>query len=215
MHKLDGGRYTPRKQREIGGKAVGSTESPSDDEETWPCDQCKNTFSQHTDKLLTCEYCHQHRCVKCLGISAAVYKGINGRPDLPWFCSSCLGKSLNVLRETKSREDRCSEFMAKFEKKMDERLKKIEQNVSEIKNNVGSMRDEIIREVHVALADRPESSVSAGVVISEPVSLADQSESEVQKAADEIQSRLDRKKQYRAIQCERTRKQLERGDHKA
>jgi len=59
-------------------------------------------------------------------MTKTVYKAISGRPDLTWFCSACMQKSLNVIRETKTIEVRCSDFLAEFEKKMGLRLDKIE-----------------------------------------------------------------------------------------
>jgi hypothetical protein len=46
---------------------------------------------------------------------AACYKGLSGREDRPWFCNNCLSKTLNCIREVKSIEERCNEFMKKFE----------------------------------------------------------------------------------------------------
>ena len=46
---------------------------------------------------------------------AACYKGLSGREDFPWFCNNCLSKTLNCIREVKCIEERCNEFMKKFE----------------------------------------------------------------------------------------------------
>jgi hypothetical protein len=43
-------------------------------------------------------------------MTQSVYKGIRGRPDLPWLCSSCIVKSLESLKQTKSIEDRCADY---------------------------------------------------------------------------------------------------------
>jgi len=114
---------------------------PPSNEETWSCDTCELKFADENDKLLSCEYCGHHRCVSCLGMTKTVYKAISGRPDLPWFCSSCMQKSLNVIRETKSIETRCSDFLAEFEKKMGQRLDKIEGEISNVKEDIAFMKD--------------------------------------------------------------------------
>jgi uncharacterized protein YfbU (UPF0304 family) len=53
---------------------------------------------------------------------AACYKGLSGREDFPWFCNNCLSKTLNCIREVKSIEERCNEFMKKFEEQVNSRI---------------------------------------------------------------------------------------------
>ena len=65
--------------------------SPGD---KWECDTCKKHFVNKDDQLLSCEYCGSFRCIQCLGINKTAYRGISGRPDLPWFCSNCVVESL-------------------------------------------------------------------------------------------------------------------------
>ena len=67
--------------------------------EAWTCD---TVFQSDQSKLLECEYCKTHRCIKCLNMPAACYKGLSGREDCPWLCNNCLSKTLNCIREVKS-----------------------------------------------------------------------------------------------------------------
>ena len=170
-----------------------STEkSPTTKENAWACDLCSSSLNNESDKLLTCEYCSNHRCLKCLGMSNEVFKAINGRQDLPWFCSSCIGKSLNVLRETKSIEDRCSDFLSEFEKKVEEKMKTIEIDVKHIKESMSAMKEEIINAVKdQSVPDRPP-------IQNESTSISDQATTNVntgdnEQILDSIQDRMNRK----------------------
>ena len=69
-------------------------------------------------------------------MTQSVYKEISGRPDLPWFCSNCIVKSLESLKQTKSIEDRCADYMADFERKVNERMSKLELEVHDVKSTV-------------------------------------------------------------------------------
>ncbi|KAH3747309.1 hypothetical protein DPMN_181734 [Dreissena polymorpha] len=111
------------------------------------CDQCDNLFSEESDKLLTCDYCSKHRCLKCLNVTTAVYKAIHGRALMPWFCHLCVKKSLNVTRENKTIEDRCSDFLSEFEQKMNNRMKKLENDMVDIKHGIDNMKEDIIKDV--------------------------------------------------------------------
>ena len=76
----------------------------------------KLSFSQtKVSSYIECEYCKTHRCIKCLNMPALCYKSLSGREDFPWFCNNCLSKTLKCIREVKSIEERCNEFMRKFE----------------------------------------------------------------------------------------------------
>lgn len=153
--------------------------------DSWECDLCKETFSDSNDKLLTCEYCAKHRCIACLGMNKTVYKAISGRPDLPWFCGDCVVKSLESIKQTKSIEDRCSDFISEFQKKVDERMCKIEEDVSTIKVSMETMKDEIVKEVVSATSNKHASA-------EDPISKTD-ADTIVKQATNEMQSRLERK----------------------
>ena len=105
---------------------------PPSKSDSWKCDTCDKLFENENDKLLTCEYCSNHRCINCLGMTQSVYKGISGRPDLPWFCSNCIVKSLESLKQTKSIDDRCADF----ERKVNERMGKLELEVHDVNSTV-------------------------------------------------------------------------------
>ena len=108
------------------------------------CEKCEKTYGDEGDMLLSCEYCGKHTCISCLGMSKTVYKNVSGRKDLPWFCSHCLVKSLESIKQTKSIEDRCNDFISRFQAKVESRLDQIAGEVKEVKSAMVSMKDEIM-----------------------------------------------------------------------
>jgi predicted nuclease with TOPRIM domain len=80
---------------------------------------------------------------------AACYKGLSGREDFPWFCNNCLSKTLNCIREVKCIEERCNEFMKKFEEQVNSRIDKVEHNLDKYKSEIVEFKDEVIGEIKV------------------------------------------------------------------
>ena len=97
--------------------AANSRSYSKDRDETWTCDTCDDVFQSDQSKLLECEYCNTHRCIKCLNLPVSCYKGLSWSQDFPWFCNNCLVKTLTCLKEAKCIEEKCSEFMKEFEEK--------------------------------------------------------------------------------------------------
>ena len=151
--------------------------------EAWTCDTCETVFQSDQSKLLECEYCNTHRCIKCLNMPATCYKGLSGREDFPWFCNNCLSKTLKCIREVKSIEERCNEFMKKFEEQMNARFDKLENNleayrseICEVKEVIGEIKSCNINNLPDMQSTDP---ISPTVVINQ--------------AAKEVQSRVDRR----------------------
>ena len=164
------------------------------------CEKCEKTYGDEGDMLLSCEYCGKHTCISCLGMTKTLYKNISGRKDLPWFCSHCLGKSLESIKQTKSIEDRCNDFISRFQAKVETRLDQIAGEVKEVKSAMISMKDEIMKEVKQL--DTSQSTKNAVVQTKTggeqtPIDLVKQNtvvkENIVKETASELQSRIDRR----------------------
>ena len=177
-----------------------SNKDPSPSAEQWECDTCRKTFVNKDDQLLSCEYCGNFRCIQCLGINKTVYQGISGRPDIPWFCSNCVVKSLESLRQTKTIEDRCKDFISEFQLQVEERMSKIEGEVLNMRSDIVNMKDDLVKEVKDSLKKDNEtnpidinnennSATPSTPWVNEKVS----TDSIVQKATSEMQARLARK----------------------
>ena len=158
----------------------------------WDCDTCENEFADKSDMLTTCEYCGSHRCISCLGMTKTVYKAISGRPDLPWLCDKCVVKSLDSIRQTKSIETRCTDFITEFQRKVDERMGRLEKDVLDMKGNMTSMKDELMKEIK----DTVDMAAGKSRPSEEPNQASEcdklSSEKIVQQAAHEMQSRMER-----------------------
>ena len=124
--------------------AANSRANSKERKEAWTCD---TVFQSNQSKLLECEYCKSHRCIQCLNMPAACYKGLSGREDFPWFCNNCLSKTLNCIREVKSIAERCNEFMKKFEEQVNSRIDKVEHNLDKYRSEILEFKDEVIGEI--------------------------------------------------------------------
>lgn len=144
------------------------------DSKEWKYDKCEGIFQSETSWILECEQCNTHRCTKCLNITISCYNSLNGRHDFPWFCEKCLAKTLNCIKEAKSIEERCSEFLQQFEEKVNDKINTVE---LECKQEIHKLRDEFM------LVNNSENKVATGGNGAKTVSMA----------AKEVQSRVDRK----------------------
>lgn len=151
--------------------------------EAWTCDTCEVVFQSDQSKLLECEYCKTHRCIKCLNMPALCYKGISGREDSPWFCNNCLSKTLKCIREVKSIEERCNEFMRKFEEQVNSRFDKLEHNLGSYRSELDEVKEVIGEIKSFSTAKTPDWQRT------DPISPT----SVITQATKEVQSRVDRR----------------------
>ena len=119
-----------------------------------------------------------------------MYKSI-GRKDRPWFCSKCLCKSLESVKQTKSIEDRCSDFLCKFQEKIESRFENLEGEVKEVKQSLVDMKAEIVNEVRNATGSSENVVDIKSIQGNQPTPLVQ--DTVVKQAAHELQSRLDRR----------------------
>ena len=142
----------------------------------WCCMDCDVVYTKENDMLLQCQYCEKPKCISCLGMTKAFYKQVSGRDNFPWFCDKCLGKAIESVKTTKSIEDRCNEFMFKFQEKVESRFKTIESEVAGVKQTLAEIK--------------------SGTALEEEDGTGKQTsakENIVKQATTELQSRLDRR----------------------
>ena len=154
---------------------------------------CDKRFGEPGDMLLTCEFCGNHRCISCLGMTKLVYKSISGRTDLPWFCNCCIVKSMESVKTTKSIEDRYKEFFVVFQKNVESRFDCLEGSMENVKSSLQTMKNEIVEVKNLVQTGIRETTLGLGesssIGRSDPVC----TETVVKQATFELQSRLDRK----------------------
>jgi hypothetical protein len=95
-------------------------------DEVWNCEMCKIQFTDPNYKLLECQGCREHYCMKCLGKPEAEYELLT-TSDLMWFCCVCREKFERNIITDREIEERCKTYMADYE----DRIKKLEISVAE------------------------------------------------------------------------------------
>ena len=115
----------------------GSKASVSDNDISWMCEECGKHFKSEKDKILECEYCEQHYCIKCLKYKVGEYEAMQ-KPGCMWFCMKCKPKvEKNILKE-KTIEEKCATYCQMVNQRIDEVEKKLETkcDVNEVKEIV-------------------------------------------------------------------------------
>ena len=96
----------------------------SDGEEAWVCGICCQSFMDPNAKLLECQRCKGHFCIRCLDKSEEVYQ-LLADSDLMWFCGGCREKvEKNIVTDVEI-EKRCKLYMQEFE----DRISSVERTV--------------------------------------------------------------------------------------
>lgn len=102
------------------------TEQTDKEVSAWMCRGCKIEFSEPDSKLLECERCSEHYCIKCLKLSGAEYDLLNARSEFHWYCGICEPKVMHNVSVDKDVEQRCEEFM----KRITNSIKELEAKVT-------------------------------------------------------------------------------------
>ena len=79
---------------------------------------CTDSFEDEKGEIIQCEYCFDYFCNKCLKIPTAQYDMLM-LPSIHWFCPLCEEKVMRNLRTDREVEERCEEFLKKFEKRIE------------------------------------------------------------------------------------------------
>ena len=98
--------------------------------EAWQCEGCKKKFVNKISKLLLCEYCDNAYCIKCLQLSVTAYN-VFKKYHLHWFCAHCEDMVMKNIKNDRKTEERCKEFLKKFEARIDALEGKIASKVDE------------------------------------------------------------------------------------
>ena len=56
--------------------------------EPWDCQICKKVFEDSDVKMIECQRCSDHFCIRCLNITKSEYD-IMSKSDSIWFCIKC------------------------------------------------------------------------------------------------------------------------------
>ena len=110
----------------------GSTSKEKDKEclkdtgDVWTCEGCKKEFRDDNSRILECERCERHYCVKCIKLTDDVYDILTTRKDFHWYCGGCESKVLQCIQLEREVDKKLTEFMTN----VDYRIKTVEGNMS-------------------------------------------------------------------------------------
>jgi hypothetical protein len=131
----------------------------------WDCKLCQKNFTNDTDRLMECEFCHEKYCIECMDISVDVYN-ILSVSDSMWFCPPCRVKVQKNIVVEKEIEAKCKEYMNKYEN----RLLEVE-NKLKTKCDADQVREIISEEISKINKQTQERLETAPAVANPPVDL--------------------------------------------
>ena len=118
---LEGGDPPPQTQKTIQETTVSRPNSPAilspnryqvlqneqGNDDAWVCENCKTSITDPDAKMLECQQCRAHYCIRCLNKPVNEYE-ILSKSDSMWFCGPCKGKvEKNIVTDLKI-EERCN-----------------------------------------------------------------------------------------------------------
>lgn len=108
----------------MGRKQIGKTVqlhalilTQQEDEDPWKCKICSKMFKDHDAKLLECQRCNEHFCIKCLGKKPAEYD-ILSNSDTMWFCGLCKERVVKNIVTDKKIVEACIQIREEFEQRI-------------------------------------------------------------------------------------------------
>ena len=115
-----------------------------DDAEVWVCHICDTSFTDQNAKLLECQRCSEHFCIKCLNKSESEYNAASSS-DLMWFCVECRLKVQKNIKIDIDIEKKCNEIMLKYESRIEKIEKDLETKCdkSQVRNIVNEEMDRV------------------------------------------------------------------------
>lgn len=149
-------------------QSTSRTNSIIEQEETddiWKCQICDKCFDKPDAKLLECQRCTKHYCIKCLKKTDTEYQ-ILCCSDSMWFCGQCKSKIEENIATERMIEEKCRTIVAEFEKRIDsietelkqkctqEEVRSIIQEehnpmvlerIAEMEKNISSFKDEVMQ----------------------------------------------------------------------
>ncbi|CAG2224961.1 unnamed protein product [Mytilus edulis] len=109
-------------------KSTSNATSDQKEEDPWECKICHKIYKNEDAKLLECQRCKDHFCIKCLNKSKTEYD-ILSNSDTMWFCAPCRQVVEEHIVTDLKIEERCREIMDNYEQRINDIEIAIEKNV--------------------------------------------------------------------------------------
>jgi hypothetical protein len=94
--------------------SILGNDQEEDGEEPWQCELCDKLFSDPSSKVLECQRCQKHFCIKCLKKPEAEYNALS-KSDSMWFCIKCREVVEKHIMTDLKIEERCRQIMSQYE----------------------------------------------------------------------------------------------------
>ena len=142
----------------------------NENDDRWMCQICETNTGDPNVKMLECQRCRDHFCIKCIKKSETEYN-IIAQSDLMWFCIACRERVERNIQIDIDIETRCKEIMENYES----RISKLEADII-TKCDEGQVREKVSDELkrsgsvdnrHGATNDEDDNPVSTTDIISE------------------------------------------------
>ena len=93
-------------------------DSSDDTELDAKCKFCSKDLPEGS-QAISCERCTQWVCQECAKLDDPTYLVLTSRQDLHWYCSACELDALQAVQNDAQIEERCREFLTKYEDRLD------------------------------------------------------------------------------------------------
>ena len=103
--------------------------------------------------MMNCDFCESWICTKCLYMSKADYNHhVHTASSGMWFCAPCKLQVVKNIRESKSVEEKCKDFLKIYAEKLENLEKVIEGKCN--KENLAKIIQDKINENNDSLNDK-------------------------------------------------------------
>ena len=116
--------------------------------QNWCCCLCQVEFQIEEEKPIVCDRCEYPVCITCSLVPPSEFSVLT-RADRPgiWCCRGCKKSALTAIKNDRTIEEKCKEFLEDFRNEFDQKLKnmkddfeskiqRVESELSSLKNNI-------------------------------------------------------------------------------
>jgi hypothetical protein len=116
--------------------------------DAWTCKECDKVFSDPDARLLECQRCRDHVCIKCLKKTKDEYEVLT-KSDSMWFCTPCKANVEENITTGLKIENMCDKIIQMFESRLNVIEQKIDTKCDEskvrdiVKDELAKAQDQI------------------------------------------------------------------------
>lgn len=111
----------------------------SNESDSAPCIQCKNTQEESQEEMIQCERCSGWVCRTCSKLSKEEYDVMSECTQIHWFCSGCDLPAMTAIQQDLEIEEKCK----KFYEELHVQVSKLEEDIQENKTSICELKDHL------------------------------------------------------------------------